>query len=55
MPTSAPDLGGGVIASFVLSANGITGQSTALIEGINTRKSNNHAEGDYDYITLEET
>jgi Carboxypeptidase regulatory-like domain len=54
MPTSAPDLGGGVIASFVLSAYGITGQSTALIEGINTRKSNNNAEGDYDYTTLEE-
>ena len=39
MPTAAPDLGGGTIASFVLSAYGITGQSTALIEGINTRKS----------------
>jgi hypothetical protein len=34
MPTAAPDLGGGNIASFVLSAYGITGQSTALIEGI---------------------
>lgn len=44
MPTAAPDLGGGNIASFVLSAYGITGQSTALIEGINTRKSNNNAE-----------
>jgi hypothetical protein len=54
MPTAAPDLGGGVIASFVLSAYGITGQSTALIEGINTRKSNNNAEGDYDFTTLAE-
>jgi len=54
MPTAAPDLGGGVIASFVLSAYGITGQSTALIEGINTRKSNNNAEGDFDFTTLEE-
>src|SRR6266849_2949951 len=54
MPTAAPDLGGGNIASFVLSAYGITGQSTALIEGINTRKSNNNSEGDYDFTGLEE-
>jgi hypothetical protein len=32
MPTSA-DLGSSVIASFVLSADGITGQSTERIEG----------------------
>ena len=54
MPTAAPDLGGGNIASFVLSAYGITGQSTALIEGINTRKSNNNAETNFDYTGLEE-
>jgi hypothetical protein len=54
MPTAAPDLGGGNIASFVLSAYGITGQSTALIDGINTRKSNNNSEGDYDFTGLEE-
>jgi hypothetical protein len=54
MPTAAPDLGGGNIASFVLSAYGITGQSTALIEGINTRKSNNNSETNYDYTGLEE-
>jgi hypothetical protein len=54
MPTAAPDLGGGNIASFVLSAYGITGQSTALLEGINTRKSNNNAETNYDYTGLEE-
>ena len=54
MPTAAPDLGGGNIASFVLSAYGITGQSTALIDGINTRKSNNNSEGDYDFTTLDE-
>ena len=54
MPTAAPDLGGGNIASFVLSAYGITGQSTALIDGVNTRKSNNNSEGDYDFTGLEE-
>jgi len=54
MPTAAPDLGGGNIASFVLSAYGITGQSTALIDGINTRKSNNNSEGNYDFTTLDE-
>jgi hypothetical protein len=54
MPTAPPDLGGGNIASFVLSAYGITGQSTALIEGINTRKSNNNAETNFDYTGLEE-
>jgi len=54
MPTAAPDLGGGNIASFVLSAYGITGQSTALIEGINTRKSNSNAETNFDYTGLEE-
>jgi hypothetical protein len=54
MPTAAPDLGGGNIASFVLSAYGITGQSTALIEGVNTRKSNNNAETNFDYTGLEE-
>lgn len=54
MPTAAPDLGGGNIASFVLSAYGITGQSTALIDGINTRKSNNNAETNFDYTGLEE-
>lgn len=54
MPTAAPDLGGGNIASFVLSAYGITGQSTALLEGINTRKSNNNAETNYDFTGLEE-
>ena len=54
MPTAAPDLGGGTIASFVLSAYGITGQSTALIEGINTRKSNNNAETNFDYTGLQE-
>src|SRR5215469_4780105 len=54
MPTAAPDLGGGNIASFVLSAYGITGQSTALIEGMNTRKSNNNAETNFDYTGLEE-
>jgi hypothetical protein len=53
MPTSA-DLGSSVIASFVLSADGITGHATELIEAINTRKSNNHTEGNYDYTTLEE-
>ncbi|MGD1095409.1 MAG: TonB-dependent receptor [Bryobacteraceae bacterium] len=54
MPTAAPDLGGGNIASFVLSAYGITGQATTLIEGVNTRKSNANSEGDYDFTTLEE-
>ncbi len=54
MPTAAPDLGGGNIASFSLSAYGIFGQATTLIDGINTRKSNNSSEGDYDYTTLDE-
>jgi hypothetical protein len=54
MPTSAPDLGGGVVASFTLSAYGITGQSTTLIEGINTRKSANNAESNFDFTALEE-
>src|SRR3989442_10869092 len=54
MPTAAPDLGGGTIASFVLSEYGVTGQSTALIEGINTRKSNNNAETNFDYTGLQE-
>jgi hypothetical protein len=54
MPTAAPDLGGGTIASFVLSAYGITGQSTSLIDGINTRKSNNNAETNFDYTGLQE-
>ena len=54
MPTAAPDLGGGKIATFVLSAYGITGQSTALVEGLNTRKSNNNSEGNYDFTAVEE-
>jgi hypothetical protein len=54
MPTTAPDLGGGVVASFTLSAYGITGQATTLIEGINTRKSANNSESNFDYTTLEE-
>ena len=54
MPTTAPDLGGGVVASFTLSAYGITGEATTLIEGINTRKSATNSESNFDYTTLEE-
>jgi hypothetical protein len=32
----------------------LPGYPPALIEGINTRKSNNNAEGDYDFTTLAE-
>ena len=53
-PTGAPNLSGGDVPSGSFSAYGITGQSTMLIEGINTRKSSNSAEGDIDFPTLEE-
>jgi hypothetical protein len=42
------------VASFTLSAYGITGQATTLIEGINTRKSASNSESNFDYTTLDE-
>ena len=54
MPGTSPDLGGGTLPSFALQAYGVTGQATTLIEGINTVKSNNDAESNFDYTTMEE-
>jgi len=54
MPQSVPNLSGGDVPSATYSAYGVTGQSTLLIEGINTRKSSGNAEGDIDFPTLEE-
>jgi hypothetical protein len=54
MPTQSPDLGGGILPSYTLEAYGISGQSTPLIEGLNTRKSAGNSEAMYDYNTLEE-
>ena len=51
---TVPNLSGGDIPSASFTAYGLTGQTTMLIEGINTRKSSSSAEGDIDFPTLEE-
>jgi Carboxypeptidase regulatory-like domain/TonB dependent receptor len=51
---TVPNLSGGDIPSGSYTAYGLTGQTTMLIEGINTRKSSSSAEGDIDFPTLEE-
>jgi len=51
---TVPNLSGGDVPSGSYTAYGMTGQTTMLIEGINTRKSSSSAEGDIDFPSLEE-
>jgi hypothetical protein len=50
----APDLGGGNVGTATFIAYGLTGQSTPLIEGINTRRSSLQVETNYDFTAIED-
>jgi carboxypeptidase family protein len=52
--TAAPDLGGGNVGTTTFIAYGLSGQSTPLIEGINTRRSANNVETNYDFTAIED-
>jgi len=52
--SGAPDLGGGNVGTTTFVAYGLTGQSTPLIEGINTRRSANNVETNYDFTAIED-
>jgi hypothetical protein len=52
--TGAPDLGGGNVGTTTFAAYGISGQSTPLLEGINTRRSANNVETNYDFTAIED-
>jgi hypothetical protein len=52
--SGAPDLGGGNVGTTTFVAYGLTGQSTPLIEGINTRRSANNVETNYDFTAVED-
>lgn len=52
--SGAPDLGGGNVGTTTFVAYGLTGQSTPLLEGINTRRSANNVETNYDFTAIED-
>lgn len=52
--SGVPDLGGGNVGTTTFTAYGMSGQSTPLIEGINTRRSANNVETNYDFTTIED-
>lgn len=52
--SGAPDLGGGNVGTTTFVAYGLTGQSTPMIEGINTRRSANNVETNYDFTAIED-
>ena len=52
--TGPPDLGGGNVGTTQFRAYGMTGQSTPLIEGINTRRTATGVETNFDFTAIEE-
>ncbi|HEV3216318.1 MAG TPA: carboxypeptidase regulatory-like domain-containing protein [Vicinamibacterales bacterium] len=52
--SGAPDLGGGNVGTATFVAYGLSGQSTPLIEGINTRRSSIQVETNYDFTAIED-